>query len=200
MEIIVKVVMVLTLATTAIAVGIDPNQLKCTAESPLNPQQFSNTNPPVGLTHIFCGDIRKEGTTVKAQGFHSRVRVNKVGNACARATGDLLCADKWSAIKDCTCCFYSKGIEVFDHKTGEYVEKKTNKNRPNKFFPETMDPKGVVDIALKVFKEEMGGKMKKGDNDACLPKVMLPDCTTPTAVTIFTDGKNIISAFPVDKC
>ena len=63
-----------------------------------------------------------------------------------------------------------------------------------------MDPKGVVDIALEVFKEKMSGKMKKGDNDACLPKVMLPDCTIPTAVTIFTDGERIISAFPVDKC
>ena len=69
METIVKVVMMLTLATAAAAADVNPNQFTCTTESPVQAPQFSNTNPWVALTHIFCGQV-KDGV---ADGFHSRV-------------------------------------------------------------------------------------------------------------------------------
>ena len=45
METIVKVVMMLTLATAAAAADVNPNQFTCTTESPVQAPQFSNTNP-----------------------------------------------------------------------------------------------------------------------------------------------------------
>lgn len=112
----------LTLATAAVA-AIKPENFECTTNSPVEPAVFSDTTPPVALTHTFCGNIAKKSS--KVQGFHhSHVQVHRVGQACARAIEPLWCADGFSAMEECTCCFYSKEIEVYNGKG--YVEKKTN--------------------------------------------------------------------------
>ena len=201
METIVKVVMVLTLATAAAAAGIEPNEYRCTFDSPVSAPQYSNTVPPVALTHIFCGEIVKKGSSVKANGFHSRFLVNQpeVGPTSARVLDDdaTWCAAKWMDMKDCTCCFYSDGIEVYDDDLKRYIEKK---HKNSKFFPDKLKPNDVVKIALEVFKKKMKNKMPKGNSDACLPEVEISGCDSPTAVMIFTDGEHISTVFPVDKC
>ena len=94
METIVKVAIVLSVATVAAAINVVPDTFQCTSDSPTSDPVFSNTNPPVALTHIFCGEI-KNG---KAQGYHSRYLANKHSkpgginhSRCAKTTGKLVC-------------------------------------------------------------------------------------------------------------
>ena len=196
-----KVVIVLALATAAAAVGTDLAKFKCTDKSPVQEPQFSNTNPPVALTHIFCGEITSNG---KANGFHSRALINpKDKTPCARAIGNLRCAE-FLPMDECrNYCFYSDGIEVYNANAfvtqNRYIQKK---HEESKFFPDGLTAPEVVDIALKVYKEGKRGKRK---TDICLQTVNLPRSTETTAVKIFTatdDEKKerIISAFPVDDC
>ena len=191
METIVKVVMMLTLATAAAAADVNPNQFTCTAESPVQAPQFSNTNPRVALTHIFCGQI-KNGD---AQGFHSRILVNEVGHPCAIPRGDLKCAN-FAEMEDCKCSFSSNQIWVYDSNTGAYIKKTSNGGGPYNFFPDSWDAEKIVNVALDVRQKGI----RKG-NDYCLKNVKIEGCDGPKInVQIYTDGTNIVSAFPVKKC
>ena len=209
---IFKVVTVLTLATLAAAVTkVDPRNFRCTTASPVtqNPL-FSNTDPPVALTHIFCGQVKTEHNKKSAEGFHSRHLANMNSNPggvnyprCAKVVGKTTCARSGIPMSKCQKCpFYSEGIEVYDSNTKEYIYKKANQNNPNKFFPDAWSAEYIVNLALNVFQVRMNGHMPPGSSDACLPNVAVDGCggNTRTAVTIYTDGENIISAFPVDRC
>ena len=140
METIVKFLMALTLATAAAAIiKVDPKEFTCTAESPVNEQNFSDTNPPVALTHIFCGDIVRKPNSVKAQGFHSTALVNTDGNACARPTGNIWCATVGYDMEECNSCFfYSEGIEVYDSLNDRYVEKTTNVGQKKQILSQSL--------------------------------------------------------------
>ena len=210
---IVKVVTVLTLATLAAAAvtKVNPKEFQCTSASPITQDPvFSNTNPPVALTHIFCGQVKTNKDNQKtAEGFHSRRLANMNSNPggansprCAQAVGKTTCARSGLSMSECQKCpFYSQGIEVYDSNTGAYIHKEANQGNPNKFFPDAWTPEHIVNLALHVFQQRMGGKMGTGPSEACLLNVAVDGCgNTRTAVTIYTDGENIISAFPVDKC
>ena len=128
--------------------GVDPNNFECTSKSPSSQPVYSNTDPAVALTHVFCGEIDSKG---KAVGFHSRHLANqnsKPGGTnyppCARPTGKITC-DSTKVCQKCT--FSSEGIEVLN-KNGEYVKKKPNKGNPNKFFPDSWKPSFIVDLAI----------------------------------------------------
>ena len=156
MENIVKVAIILSVATAA-AAGVDPKNFQCTSNSPTSTPMFSNTNPPVALTHIFCGEI-KDG---EAQGFHSRYLANRntgpneVNNPqCARATGSLYQYYDMELGSDedmnTQLTFKSEGIEVYDRKT--YIKKGTNKGNLNKFFPDAWKPQYVVDVIATTYR------------------------------------------------
>ena len=104
-----------------VAAAVNPANFQCTKSSPTDPADWSNTNPQVALTHIFCGQIQRR----KAEGFHSRP--NNKDPVCARAnnklqdyqTYPLKCykkievrqfingfRDKWIARKPGTYCFF----------------------------------------------------------------------------------------------
>ena len=192
METVVKVVMMLTLAAVAAAAAdVNPNQFTCTAQSPVQAPQFSDTTPRVALTHIFCGQV-KNGV---AEGFHSRVLVNEAGTPCAKPTGDLQCAN-YEEMEDCKCSFSSEGVEVYDSNTGAYIKKTSNGGGPYDFFPDSWDAEQIVNVALEA---RQNGIKKK--NDYCLKNVNIEGCDGPKInVQIYTDGTNIVSAFPVKKC
>ena len=193
METIVKALMVLTLATATAAAGVNPSQFRCTTQSPVQAPQFSNTNPQVALTHIFCGQV-KNG---KAEGFHSRALVNKVGQACAKPTGTLQCAN-FGPMEECRCSFTSVGISVYDNNSERYIKKTSNAYSLNYFFPDNWYAEEIVKVALNVYRNSKS--IKKG-NDYCLKNIKIKDCNGPNInVQIYTDGTNIVSAFPVKKC
>ena len=45
----------------------DPDTFICNDRSPTEGPRFSSSTPRIPLTHIFCGEIKKE----KAQGYHA---------------------------------------------------------------------------------------------------------------------------------
>ena len=203
MESVVKVVvLLLSVATLAVAAGVDPNVFECTSKSPTSPPVYSNTDPPVALTHIFCGEINKKG---KAVGFHSRHLSNmnsKPGKTnyppCARATGKLTCGSTKLCQK---CPFYAKGIEVLGE-DNKYIKKTTNQGNPNYFFPDSWKPQFIVNLAIKIFKSCMKGEMPENVSKvACLKKYKITDHDCSISVfniKIFTDGvrKAIATIFP----
>ena len=206
MESVVKVVvLLLSVATLAVAAGVDPNTFKCTSESPTSPPVYSNTKPPVALTHIFCGEINKKG---KAVGFHSRYLSNmnsKQGETsdppCAKATGKITC-DSYSTKLCPKCPFSAEGIEVWNKNTATYIKKTTNKGNLNNFFPDSWKPQFIVGLAINIFKTCMKGKMpEKGSKVACLKRYKITDYNCSVSVfniKIFTDGvlKAIATIFP----
>ena len=101
--------------------AVNPADFWCDKSSPINPAIWSNTEPQVALTHIFCGQIQRG----KAEGYHSRP--NNKDPVCARAnnkiqeyrTYPLTCygkievrqfinglRDRWIARESGTYCFF----------------------------------------------------------------------------------------------
>lgn len=216
MESVIKpIAIVLSVATVVAAISYsDPNAYRCTSGSPTEDPVFSDTQPSaVALTHIFCGDI-KGG---KAQGFHSRhlaYQNTKVGEInqpqCAWATGKI--TQNYVEVKkdedmDKDCTFDSEGIEVlstFDNNwyppRATLIKKGTNQGKLNKFFPDAMKPQQVVDIARKIFYVCMKGKMGQGPGEVCIKNYRIGSCLTDKlSIMIFTDGTNIVTAFPMDN-
>ena len=199
MESVAKVVvLLLSVATLAVAAGVDPNTFECTSKSPTSPPEYSNTKPPVALTHIFCGEINKKG---KAVGFHSRHLSNmnsKPGGTnyppCAKTTGKLTCKSEKLCQK---CIFYAEGIEVLG-KDNKYIKKKTNQGNLNYFFPDSWKPQFIVDLAIKIFKTCMKEVMPENVSKvACLKKYKITGCSEEEFnIIIFMDGKHIATIFP----
>ena len=198
MESILKVAIVLSIAIVANSQQDIPENFQCALNSPTsNNPVFSNTVPPVALTHIFCGEI-KNG---KAQGFHARSIVRNIQPKlqCARATGVTVNDDYAEHYM-----FQSTGIEVYNVATGEYIKKKTNQNKPDNFFPDAWTPQVIVDIVVKVIykkclKSPEPGKMpgqyciKNYDNIPADDHYPLERIS----IMIFTDSNRIITAFPL---
>ena len=107
--------------------AVNPANFQCTKSSPTDPAVWSNTNPQVALTHIFCGQIQRG----KAEGYHSRP--NDRDPVCARAnnrvpeyqTYPLTCynkievrqyvnglRDKWIAREPGTYCFFPRQWDI----------------------------------------------------------------------------------------
>ena len=203
MENIVKVAIILSVAIAAV-VGIDSNNFQCTSCSPTNDPVFSNTIPPVALTHIFCGEIKvKKGKEV-AQGFHSRYLAN--GNTpCAKATGKLYQKvenkDKELGGDKDTCMipqytFKSEGIEVYNGK--DYIKKCTNKGNLNKFFPDAWTPEHVVDVIVRAYH---ACKDKANGMQLCMKNYKSGTDCEVFSIMIYTNNSKdkIATAFPIDK-
>ena len=208
MEIVVKVIIVLTVATVAdpssskpAQNGLklkDPKLFECNQASPTSKLPvFSTTTPHVALTHIFCGEI-KEG---KAEGFHSRylVDINSKRQHCARTIGSITC-NRTTCPK---CPFSAEGIELL-HVTnkGKYKSRKANENRPQTFFPDDWDPPFIVKLAQDIYDHCMSNSMLE-NGKACLKDYKIPDsdnCPKKTTnIKIHINKQKITSAYPSDK-
>ena len=108
---------------------VNPAQFECDKSSPTAAAVWSTTQPPVALTHIFCGQINEKG---KAEGFHSRT--NNKDPVCARANNKILvdttfplsCYGKlevrqllngfsnWIAWNPGTYCFFPLGWDIVE--------------------------------------------------------------------------------------
>ena len=148
---------------------------------------YSNTNPPVALTHIFCDEIKKECSIPMAHGFHSEALVNKenIELVCAKPTNnERRCVNgfSWAECKRYGCFYYPHGIEVYDLSLCKYFIKETNveKSWGNKFFPITMDATEIVDKAKEVLKN--GVEINLGE--FCLKSAIRDGCSHSSAVKI----------------
>lgn len=218
MDIVVKVVTVLTVATVAAlkpadkistVVHVIPGEESSVCElSVVDPQDFksvykthngslfSKTTPYVDLTHIFCGEISKKN---RAQGFHSRnvVGINST-QPCARTTGDIT-GDNTEKRP-----FSAGGIEVL-HRNGRYKRREANERRPQTFFPDNWGPPFIVKLAQDIYHQCKGNSMLI-DGTACLKNYKFPDSDVyPLTMNIKINVKGgiIKSAYPtenVDGC
>ncbi len=115
--------LVLVLAAVSIATEakeVDPNTFRCTATSPTTTDPaFSSTKPYVGLTHIFCGQIKADGSA--AEGFHDRPGgIDPTdGNRRVAFAEDL----KVDGYEDGIDGFAK--ISVWNSKTNKYMERTT---------------------------------------------------------------------------
>ena len=184
MEIVVKFIIVLTVATVAAISSSkpaqnglklqDPKIFNCNQASPTSkPPVFSTTTPHVALTHIFCGEI-KEG---EVKGFHSRhlVDTNSKRQNCARTIGSITCnrttCPKWP--------FSAEGIKLAIKKEGKYIYKsrKAKENQPQTFFPDDWDPLFIEKLAQNISDHCMSNSMLENG------KACLKDYKFPTAMT-----------------
>ena len=203
MDIVLKAIIVLTVATVAAPSSskpanqavqltlVDPKDFKKlheTYEAPV----FSNTTPHVSLTHIFCGQIKEK----EAQGFHSRnVTGLNSDKPCARTIGKI------TGDNTKKCPFSAGGIEVL-HNNGRYVSRSAKDKRPQTFFPDDWDPPSIVELAQDIF-HHCTGNSKLINGKACLKDYKFPDsdaCPQKTMnIKINIREGIIISAFPIAK-
>ena len=214
MDIVVKVVIVLTVATVAapkpadkistvkfqlpvVNPGEKPSERKLSVVDPQdfkelykthNGRLFSKTTPHVDLTHTFCGEV-KQG---EAQGFHSQYVVDKnSAQPCARIigkiTGDNPEKRPYSADK----------IEV-RNSNGKYKLREARERRPLTFFPKHWGPPFIVKLAQAIYNQCKGNSMLI-DGTACLKNYKFPDSEVypPTMnIKINVQDGIIKSAYP----
>lgn len=202
MEGVIKAVMMLSVVASCVAVHQVPAYtFRCVRNSPTTPPAtFSKTEPPVALTHIFCGEIdNKNG---KASGFHSRYlssRTLPAGRPPAKVTGRISQGCRVRKLQK-QCPFDGEVTKIWNGNINSYVTKDNHDRPTNKFFPDAWKPRRIVNIAVEIYTICMGGKMTLGPDDVCIKNFKAEHCTyhevSEFSITIFTDGANIISAFP----
>ena len=210
MEIVVKVIIVLTVATVADPSSSKPAQngrklhvkdhrtFKCNHKRSNEPV-FSENVPHVPLTHTFCGEIKDK----KAQGFHSRHLIDIHSEECqfsARTFGSITCNSTTCP----KCPFSAEGIKL-KNKQGNCTYREANKERPQTFFPDDWDPPFIVELVQGIYNHCKCDSIQTGK--ACLVDYKFPNSTVCPKKTIniminIRKG-NIISAYPVaeiNKC
>lgn len=158
------------------AASVDPANFKCDESSPVSTPVWSNTNPPVALTHIFCGQINKKG---EAEGFHSFS--GQQDPPCAKASEERMNTYPL----DC----YKK-IEVYQSTTKKWIPR----NYPSTycFFDEDLSVKDTVKILTEIYND---CKNQRDKDKICY------QMNKKVGIVIFTNGvtkgEQIVSAFPV---
>ena len=128
--------LVFCLTTPAGALEID-----CSGPEPV----WSATEPPVNLTHIFCGEINRRGRPV---GFHARPHGADPPNARL-----IDVTDGPNALG-----VYTAEVAVRRPATGW----QTADEKFSSFFPDRMTPQQVLDAVLAAFHDAQGGDARNG--------------------------------------
>ena len=215
MDIVVKVIIVLTVATVAAPTPadkistvvhaipglvrerlsvVDPQYFKCVHKNH-NGRLFSKTKPHVDLTHIFCGEVEHG----EAQGFHSQNVVDKnSAKPCARIIGQITGDNPEKR-------HYSANEIKVRNSNGEYKSRRARERRPQTFFPRRWSPPFIVDLAQGIYNRCKGnseGNSMLIDGTACLKNYKFSDSEVypPTMnIKIKFKGGIIKSAYPTEN-
>ena len=165
----------------------NPADFQCTETSPTAADVWSNTDPPVDLIHIFCGQIKKG----KAGGFHSRP--NDKDPVCAKAT-NMLSENEYYPLK----CYN----EIFVHQSMDNWIRRKIREGGYCFFPPKWSINDTVNILVKIYKHCKNEK-KHENAQICYKDYPHPVYGKFHIVIFFrtheVDGQNkevIYSAFP----
>ena len=123
--------LLLHLVACCVAVAMDPQNFTCEKRSPLNDSIWSTGNPPVPLTHIFCGQI-KNGH--RPSGFHARP--GGQDPVSAKAIGL-----KYTLPNGVKC--YSKE-QVYNARNDSWIDRKIPPSGHFCFFPEAWNTSDIV--------------------------------------------------------
>lgn len=164
---------------------VDPAKFTCNKWSPLLEAEFSDTEPQVALTHIFCGQIKVKSTgQKKAEGWHSRPK-NK-NPSCATASGFQ------PSYRDAANVYYATKVFIYDAKDMQWIRR--DNLQKYYFFPGQWDIVTTVNNLIDVY-QRCNGTTSKGD--VCIKNYR--DGGNPFDIHLFLDDqepRRIISAFP----
>ena len=157
----------------------------CNKTSPIDTANWSDTQPQVALTHIFCGQINQKG---KAEGYHSRP--NNRDPVCARANNLVPNTYPLKCYKKVEVREYIDGLrdKWIARDPGTYC-----------FFPLAWNITETVNIFVDIYNQ----CQRRHDHDKiCYQNYLHPDGGTFGIVLFIAqrDGQEVInSAFPVPK-
>ncbi|WP_119166180.1 EndoU domain-containing protein [Algihabitans albus] len=152
----------LSAATASVALEID-----CSGPEPV----WSVSEPPVNLTHVFCGEINRRGRPV---GFHARPNGDDPPNARL-----IEVLDGPNALG-----VYTAEVAVRRPATGW----QTADEKFSSFFPDSMTPQQILDAILTAFHEARDGEGKwRGD----------PGFGFLIEGWLLPDGRRINTAWPI---
>ena len=113
---------------------VDPKFFECKPWSPIREAEFAMGNPPVSLTHIFCGNIWQ----TRASGFHGRPGGRDPPTAIP---------ENQIAIPGPIDCF--NDVKIYNDRTGTW--KKKNSKYKFCFFPTSWSMEKTVDVVRAIF-------------------------------------------------
>ena len=179
-----------------VAQAVDPEDFHCTETSPTAAAVWSDTEPPVALTHIFCGQIKhetnKNGVIIdEAEGFHSRP--NNVNPVCARV------AEESKVTKNTYPLECYKKIEVRQTED-KWIARKSGMDYC--FFPSQWSIADTVNELTDIYKYCMNKKKKTDEKGQICYKRSMKHNNYYSIVIFFykRNGQNVInSAFPIPK-
>lgn len=142
-----------TLANGAVWNGNLDNYF-CGKWSPLVEPFFSNTAPPVAITHIFCGQLRiyhgVNGVEVTSEGFHARP-----GNRNPRSAKIDTTSDQMTALGEprqhCPYRVKAMYVKIRDAKRSKWVPRTCDPNRNFIFFPPSWSKSVLVQRIINVY-------------------------------------------------
>ena len=130
------------------------NDFYCNKWSPLDEAYVSNTDPPVAITHIFCGQITihrgRDGYEPKAEGFHARPG-NRNPNSATIDTKSRKPVALGNPTQICPYRVRAMDVKVLDAKLNTYIPRTTDPDRTFIFFPPAWGKHDIVQNITRVF-------------------------------------------------
>ena len=104
----------------------DPRQFTCNIGSPVGPEVWSNTQPPVSLTHIFCGQINNAGQATGVHGLGTNSQPSGAGVVRLQSA----CPSVGRLNMPCW-----RQTDVWNNRTIQFVRKLNPSNSAQLFYP-----------------------------------------------------------------
>ena len=185
----------------------------CNRWSPLLEHYVSRTDPPVAITHIFCGHIKfsrmRDGRIkVSSEGFHARP-----GNKNPRSAQVKFPIKYLGYGVNRSYCPYKAKVEnvmVLDARQWKLVPREHNSNKYFMFFPSSWGKEYLVNRITEVFQTcKNGGRDSTNcvtnGNMICKRNYNYEKCPHDSlAFKLFLSGQEdhrlVVSAFPDASC
>ena len=125
----------------------------CSKWSPVMKPDISSTDPPVAITHIFCGEIvdhEQNGVGVSfAEGFHSRPDNQNPKSAKISNPAEIMSLGL--PTKHCPYMAKAKNVMVLDARKSKWVPRIPDSDQYFMFFPSSWGKHGLVQHIIDVF-------------------------------------------------
>ena len=195
------------------------NDFQCNKWSPLDEAYVSKTNPPVAITHIFCGQLDTyygtDGFKIKAEGFHARPDNKNPKSAKIDTPIDHPAVFLGNSEVNCPFRVRARDVKVLYAKNDSYIARSKDLKRKFIFFPPSWAKTCLVNQIISVFnecKDEKDGKngckvdrVKGRISEICKENYTYQGCSKQDlAFKIFLSWQGnhyrVVTAFPDVGC
>ena len=163
---------------------VPPSKFKCSTNSPVQPEIWSNTNPKVALTHMFCGQI----VNGVAQGVHGLpnnappLDVVEVRNRCVGYEGFH--------------CYVDTYVWNANAKPAAFVHKVNPPNvKDQLFFPGNIE--GTVNYLVQLYNTPACKNIIQANSRYCVEVFRNNILNHVTVLVTNRNDKNIRTAWPI---